>query len=253
MSLAGVTVAHATAAAAVLSGCGGSDASTTRLGTVTVFAASSLNRAFTELGERFQLLHPGTSVRFSFAGSPTVVAQVSQGAPADVVATADRVTMDRLVSDGLTARAPEIFAHNALEIVVAAGNPKSITRLADLARPDVTTVLCAASVPCGSYSRRALDAARVRAHPVSDEQNVTAVIGRIASGEADAGIVYVTDVIDDPRINGVAIPDELNVTAAYPIAVIRGSEHSALAEMFVAFVRSAPGQAIITSHGFMAK
>jgi molybdate transport system substrate-binding protein len=230
-------------------GCAGAGDSAPEAGSATVFAASSLSGAFTEIGHRFEA-RTGASISFSFAGSSSVVAQLAQGAPGDVVATADEATMQRLVTAGLTVHAPEVFAHNALKIVVAPGNPKHIASLADLARSDVTTVLCAAAVPCGNYSRQALAAAGVTVQPASDEANVIAVVGRVASGEADAGIAYVTDVLHDPRISSVAIVADFNVAAAYPIAVVRDSTHRATAEAFVDFVRSPDGQAVLRSYGF---
>ncbi|HEX9258784.1 MAG TPA: molybdate ABC transporter substrate-binding protein, partial [Acidimicrobiales bacterium] len=179
------------------------------LGTITVFAASSLTGAFTELGDVFERANPEASVRFSFASSSEVVRQVTQGAPADVVATADTSTMRTLTDGGGNAGEPEIFATSALEIMVAAGNPKGIKGLADLARPGVIVVLCATEVPAGRYAHQALEKAGVFLKPRSLEQNVKAAASKVILGEADAAIVYTTDVLAaEDKAAGVVIPPE---------------------------------------------
>ncbi len=221
-------------------------------GTITVYAAASLTSSFTDLGKLFEQRNPGTSVKFSFAGSSTLVTQIFQGAPADVFASADQPNMDRLVDSGLMAGTPRIFTKNLLQIVVAKGNPKKIIGLADLARPDVVTVLCGATVPCGNYARQSLAKAGVTVNPKSNELSVTAVIGRVATGEADAGIGYVTDVLVDSRVDGVVIPSALNVVAEYPLAVLKEASNPTTAEAFVVLVRSPDGQAVMSKYGFLA-
>ena len=219
-------------------------------GTITVFAASSLSGAFTTIGAGFEKSHPGTMVKFSFAGSSSLAAQIQQGAIGDVFASADQPNMQRLVDAGLTAESPQVFARNALEIVVGKGNPKHITSLADLARSGFVVVLCAPAVPCGRYAAQALQKAGVAAKPASLEADVKAVLGKVALGEADAGIVYVTDVkAAGAGVDGVAIPPALNVVADYPIALLKDSQNSALARAFVGYVL-ADGRRILTQYGF---
>lgn len=219
-------------------------------GTITVFAASSLSAAFTAIGADFQRIHPGTVVKFSFAGSSTLAAQIQQGAIGDVFASADQSNMQKLVEAGLTAEAPTVFAHNDLEIVVGKGNPKHITSLADLARSGLLVVLCAPAVPCGHYAGQALQKAGVTVTPASQEVDVKAVLSKVALGEADAGIVYVTDVkAAGSGVEGVVIPPALNVVADYPIAVLKDSQNSALARAFIGYVLGA-GRQTVARYGF---
>ena len=219
-------------------------------GTITVFAASSLSTAFTAIGADFQRIHPGTVVKFSFAGSSTLAAQIQQGAIGDVFASADQPNMQRLVGAGLTAEVPRVFAHNDLEIVVGKGNPKHITSLADLARPGLVVVLCAPAVPCGRYAGQALQNAGVTLKPASQEVDVKAVLSKVALGEADAGIVYVTDVAGgDAQVEGVVIPPALNVVADYPIALLKDSENLTLSRPFIRYVLG-DGQQRLARYGF---
>ena len=219
-------------------------------GSITVLAAASLTDAFTELGRLFTTSHPGTDVRFSFDASSTLVRQAVNGAPADVLATADEVTMQQARDAGVVSE-PRIFARNRLAILVARGNPRRIASLSDLARSDVVVVLCAPDVPCGRSGAQALQRAGVRVEPRSLEPNVRGVVAKITLGEADAGIVYRTDVLAaDSAADGVAIPDRLNVVARYPIAALSDAPNPSGAAAFVAFVRAAPGRAILEAHGF---
>ena len=234
---------------------GGSASSSTAAfsGTLDVFAAASLTDAFKAEAQAFHAAHGGLAVRFNFAGTPTLVTQIEQGAQADVFASADTTNMDRLKADGLTAGAPQVFAHNQLEIVVAPGNPKMIASLADLARPGLIYVTEAPTVPAGKYSLQALRKAGVTVKPKSLETDVKSVINKIELGEADAGIVYTTDVkAAGGKVQGVPIPDQYNVVAAYPIATVKGTRQAQAAEAFVAFVVSPSGQSILTSFGFQA-
>lgn len=219
---------------------------------ITVFAASSLTRAFTRIAASFEAAHPGTMVRLTFAGSSTLAAQIQQGATGDVFASADQPTMQKLVDAGLVAGSPSIFAGNRLQIVVAVGNPKHISGIADLGRAGLVVLLCAPAVPCGRYANQALHAAHVTVRPASQEADVKAVVGKVALGEADAGIVYVTDVkAAGTGVQGVDIPAGINVTADYPIAVLKDSQHVAVAMAFVRYVL-ADGQQILAGDGFAA-
>ncbi len=228
------------------------DAAPPRLtGSITVLAAASLTDAFNELGRQFQAAHPGIAISFSFGASSTLAQQVKAGAPADVLATADEATMQVAVAGGVAQ--PEVFARNRLAILVARGNPKGVRDLADLARPDLVVVLCAAEVPCGRFGQQALDKAGVKASPRSLEANVRGVVSKVALGEADAGIVYVTDVrAAGDRAEGVTIPDALNVVATYPIATVTATRNGSLAGGFVAYVRSPEGRQILATAGFQA-
>ncbi len=220
---------------------------------VQVFAAASLTESFTALGEAFAKAHAPARVEQNFAGSPALVAQIESGAPADVIATADGANMARLESAGLLAGAPALFARNRLEIVVEKGNPKGIAGLADLARADLVVILAAETVPAGRYARAALVAAGVRVEPKSLEANVKAVLSKVALGEADAGIVYTTDVRSaGERVDGVAIPDAQNALASYPNALVKQPSLSGDAKSFVAFVLSAEGRAVLARFGFLA-
>lgn len=225
----------------------------TRERTLTVFAAASLQRPFEEIGALFEDSHPGVSVRFGFGGSSGLVAQLSEGAPADVLATANEQTMARAVADGLVTTEPMPFASNTLQIVVPAGNPAGVTSLADLATPAVTVVLCAPVVPCGAASAAVEQAAGIDIRPASEEQSVTDVLGKVRSGEADAGLVYVTDVVGaGTEVTGIDFPEADSAVNAYPIAALREAADATLAEEFVAAVTSASGLEILADAGFRA-
>ena len=220
-------------------------------GSVNVFAAASLTDAFKALGVSFQQQHAGVSVQFNFAGTPTLVTQIEQGAKADVVASADTTNMDKLKADGFTGGTPQVFAHNVLEIVVAPGNPKNINSLADLGRPGVIYISEGPTVPAGKYSLQALAKAGVKATPRSLETDVKSVISKIELGEADAGIVYKTDVkAAGAKVQGVPIPDQYNVVATYPIAAVKAASNTIAVSAFIAYVVSAAGQSTLESFGF---
>src|ERR1700674_2310273 len=241
--------------AALLTACGSSPSpSTTSLsGTASVFAAASLTDSFKALGTAFQTAHSGTTIQFNFAGTPTLVTQIEQGASADVFASADKTNMDKLTADGFTSGTSQVFAHNKLEIVVAAGNPKGITSLADLAKPGVIYITEAPTVPAGKYALQILASAGVTLKPKSLETDVKSVVSKIELGEADAGIVYTTDVkAAGSKVQGVLIPDGVNVVATYPIVALKSTKNSELANVFVAYVLSADGQATLQSFGFLA-
>jgi molybdate transport system substrate-binding protein len=222
-------------------------------GDVTVFAASSLTDAFTELGEAFRAANPEAGVRFNFAASSELVTQISEGAPADVFASADLTTMTKFTDAGNDASEPVVFTTNRAEIIVGPGNPKGIAGIADLANDDLVVISCAPAVPCGQYARQVLDNAGVTVAFKSLEENARAVVSKVTLGEADAGIVYVTDVIGaGDAAEGVEIPADINVVAEYPIAVTRGAEDPQAAQAFIDFVDSADGRAILESYGFVS-
>ena len=220
-------------------------------GTVTVFAAASLKKTFTAIGTEFEKAHPRVTVTFNFAGSSDLVAQIQQGAPADVFASADTTNMAKATGDSLTAATPANFASNTLEIAVPPGNPAKIAGLADLARPGVKVVLCAPEVPCGSAAATVEAAAKVDIKPVSEEQSVTDVLGKVRSKEADAGLVYVTDVLGaGDAVEGVEFPESSSAVNTYPIATLKSSRNAAAAKAFVEAVTGDLGQGILAAAGF---
>lgn len=216
--------------------------------TMTVLAAASLTTTFTELGKEFEAEHDGVTVRFSFGGSSDLVEQIQSGAPADVFASADTRNMDKL---GKTATGPEDFASNTLEIAVPPGNPAGITNLADLAKPGVKLVICAPEVPCGTATQSVARAAGLTLKPVSQEQSVTDVLGKVTTGEADAGLVYVTDVKGaGSKVEGVTFPESSRALNVYPISVLADAKHDKIAREFVDFVLSDEGQKVLADAGF---
>ena len=222
-------------------------------GSITVFAAASLTGAFTGLARDFESRHPGTTVALNFAGSSDLATQLAEGAPADVFASADEKNMTKATDAGLGVGEPVDFATNVLEIAVAPGNPDRIDGLADLDDPDVATVVCAPAVPCGSATAAVAAAAGVALSPVSEESSVTDVLGKVVSGEADAGIVYVTDVLAaGDTVEGVAIDEADRAVNTYPIVALRGSDEPALARAFVAFVAGPDGRRVLHAAGFGA-
>ena len=216
-----------------------------------MFAAASLTDSFKEVGDAFTKANPGAKVTFTFDASSALVTQITQGAPADLFASADTANMDKLTGATLNGSTPVTFATNLLSIIVAPGNPKGITGEADLAKADLKVVLCDPSVPCGKYAKQSLDTAKVTVTPASLEQNVKGVVTKVTAGEADAGIVYTTDVkAAGAKAAGVAITTEVNVVAKYPIASTKVSTHQDVDAAFVAFLTSADGQAILAKYGF---
>jgi molybdate transport system substrate-binding protein len=224
---------------------GGGDATTT----VTVLAAASLTSTFEQLADDFEAEHEGVEVELVFAGSSDLVTNIQNGDDADVFASADQATMDKLAADEL-GQEPQVFATNTLEIVVAPGNPEGITGLGDLTG-DLDLVVCAPEVPCGAAAQGVAEAAGITLDPVSEEQKVTDVLAKVTSGQADAGLVYVTDVIgagDD--VEGVEFPESSEVVNDYPISTIAGSDEADLAADFVELVLSAEGRAVLAEAGF---
>ena len=242
-------------AALALAACGGGDddsggsSDAASSGEIKVFAAASLTAAFTELGQQFTSANGGTKVTFNFAGSQALATQIQQSAPADVFASADIPNMDK-VKD--LVGTPQNFASNQLQIVVENGNPRNVKGLDDLANPDLKVVLAAPDVPAGKYAQQALEKARVTVRPVSQEDNVKAVVSKVSLGEADAGIVYVTDVTaGGGKVEGVDIPEDQNVTATYPIATVKASKTQDKAQAFMDMVLSPEGQQVLKEFGFL--
>ena len=216
---------------------------------IKVFAAASLTAAFNKIGQDYTAANPNTKVTFNFAGSQALATQIQQSAPADVFASADTTNMGKVAS---LVGTPQNFASNLLRIVVAKGNPKAIKGLSDLSNPDLKVVLAAPEVPAGKYAQQALAAQHVTVEPVSLEDNVKAVVTKVSLGEADAGIVYVTDVTaGGDKVEGVDIPNDQNVPATYPIATVKASTHQSQAQAFVDMVRSDQGQQVLSSFGFL--
>jgi molybdate transport system substrate-binding protein len=219
--------------------------------TLTVYAAASLTQTFEQIGAEFESEHDGVKVDFSFGGSSDLVAQIQQGAPADVFASADTANMDKLTADDPQADDPQNFASNTLEIATPPGNPAGITSFADLAQDGLNVVVCAPEVPCGAATVKAEEATGVTLQPVSEEQSVTDVLAKITSGEADAGLVYVTDVTGaGDAVTGVPFPESSDIVNTYPIVVLEDSEHADLADDFVDLVLGETGQAILEEAGF---
>ena len=246
-------------AAALLSlaACGAShpDGSTSDsiAGSITVAAAASLQGAFTEMKDAFVSSHPSVAVTLNFAASSTLVQQLTAGAPADVFASADEVTMAKAVDAELVDGTPSIFATNSLQIIVRKGNPSKVTALSDLSRPGLVVVSCAPSVPIGRYTADALSGAGVTVRFASLEPDVKGIVTKVISGEADAGIVYATDVqATNGAAAGVSIPKDFDVVATYPIVRLKSSRNPATASAWVQFVLGPQGQQILRSHGFGA-
>lgn len=254
MSRAPRIAAIVLASLALLAACGSSSSNnggTAVKGAITVFAATSLTAGFNEAGTAFTKANPAAKVTFSFDASSALVTQISQGAPADVFASADTATMDKLVKAGLNGSAPVVFATNSLAVIVPKGNPKAITGVTDLSRAGLKVVLCAEQVPCGSYAKQVLTKANVTVTPASFEQNVKGVVTKVTAGEADAGIVYITDVkAAGDKAEAVTIPADLNVTASYPIATTKSSKNAGVDAAFIAFLTGPDGQAILAKYGF---
>jgi molybdate transport system substrate-binding protein len=245
------TLVSAIALLALVPACGRADGADSS-GAVTVFAAASLTDAFTDLGDAFMTANPDSDVTFNFGASSELVTQINEGgAPADVFASADQNNMSKLTDAGNNGSDPVVFATNVLEIIVEPGNPQGITGVADLADDDLILVTCAPVVPCGNYAQQIFDGAGVTVTPDSLEENVRAVVTKVTAGEADAGIVYKTDVMAaGEEADGVEIPADINVVAEYPIAVTKDAPNPERAQAFIDFVLGEQGQTILDSYGF---
>lgn len=222
-------------------------------GTITVSGAASLRDAFVEIGKAFRTQYPRVKVRFNFASSSVVVNQVLSGAPADVIALADSTSMDTLVAAGFVASTPRVFARNSMVIVVKPKNPHNLKTVTDLSRVGVVA-LCIQTAPCGAYAKSVL----ARAGVVLPESSVTrgldatATLSQVVTGDAQAGIVYATDARSAGKsVVTVSIARSMNITAAYPIATLKGSRQSAASAAFVDFVMAPTSRAILAAKGFV--
>lgn len=231
--------------------------------TLTVYAAASLNGAFQELARAFQAANPGVTVEFNFAGSQELRAQIEQGARADVFASADLKNMDVLKDKDLVG-AVQVFARNRLVVIVPRANPAGVLKLNDLASARVKLVIAGQSVPVGNYTYQLLDRlsadagygagfkSAVLKNVVSYENNVKAVVSKVALGEADAGVVYATDAqAAAETVSRLEVPDRFNILALYPAAVVRDARNAALAQKWIDYLLSAPAQAILSQYGFI--
>ena len=219
--------------------------------TLEVYAASSLATPFADAGLAYEKAHPGVKVEFNWGASSDLARFVQEGAPADVFASADVTNMDKVETQDLLDSQSVIFATNYLEIIVEKGNPLDISSLQDLENPDLIFVTTSPDVPIGKYTAEVLKKAGVSITPDSFENNVKGIMLKVASGEADTGIVYHSEVVaSDGQVEGVKIPTDLNIVAKYPIGVIKNSANQKQAQGFVDFLLSPEGQALLTQYGF---
>ncbi|MGZ4449358.1 MAG: molybdate ABC transporter substrate-binding protein [Nocardioides sp.] len=234
-----------------LAGCGGDDGGGSGKATITVLAASSLTGTFTELAHRFEADHPGVTVKLSFDSSATLAQQAADGAPGDVLATADTSTMDsaRSALDGT----PQVFATNTMVLVTPADNPAGITGFPDIEQQGVSFVVCVPTAPCGKVAAALLDDNGVTAKPASQEVDVKSVLAKVTSDEADAGLVYRTDAqAAGDAVESFEVPRAHDELTTYPIAALQQSDHADLARAFVALVTSSAGQDVLDQAGFGA-
>jgi molybdate transport system substrate-binding protein len=242
---------------AALAGCGSSSSGgspsasgSSSGGTLTVFAAASLTGSFTTLGKQFEAAHPGTKVTFSFGPSSGLATSIVGGAPGDVFASASPKNMAQvLAAKGATTSVN--FIKNTMEIAVPPDNPAKVTKLADLANVKVKVVLCAETVPCGAVARTVFGNAKLTVTPVSNEVDVKSTLTKVEADEADAGLVYVTDVLAaGDKVKGIEIPADVNASTEYPIAALTESKNPTLAKAFVDYVTSSEGSTVLTAAGF---
>ena len=219
--------------------------------TLTVLAAASLTETFTALEKQFEADHPSVDVKLNFAGSSDLAQQIVNGAPADVFAAASDATMKTVTDAGLAAGTPTIFATNVLQIATAPGNPKGIATFADLAKPDLKVVVCAPQVPCGAAAEKIEKATGVTLSPVSEEADVKSTLGKVTSGDADAGLVYVTDVAAAKgSVQGVSFPEADQAATNYPITVLKDAPQAQSAQQFVDLVTGDAGRQALEAAGF---
>jgi molybdate transport system substrate-binding protein len=228
-----------------LTACGGGDDDTT----ITVLAAASLTGTFTELGQQFEKEHDGVTVKFAFDSSATLAQQATDGAPADVLATADQTTMDTAKS--AQAETPQVFATNVMVLVTPADNPAQIKKFSDLDQSSVKFVVCVPTAPCGKIGQALLDQNHITGKPVSQEVDVKSVLAKVTEGEADAGIVYTTDAVAaGDQVTSLPIPGSDTQTTPYPIVALKQSDHADLAQDFIDLVMGSTGQQILQNAGF---
>jgi molybdate transport system substrate-binding protein len=250
----------------VVTTCGCTTTQNTQSTKLTVFAAASLTDAFNETAKAFEANNSGVTVAFNYAGSQVLATQIKQGAIVDIFASADQKNMKSVQDVGLMNNSSiTIFAENKLAIIVPTGNPANITSLSDLAKPGIKLDICNSSVPCGNYTLQMLAKASnnstygsgfknsVLENVVSQETNVNDAVAKVALGQADAGIVYKSDVpaAYQSKVQVITISESVNVLAQYPIGVLSGSQNAQLAQSFINFVTSPTGQAILLKYGFI--
>ena len=229
----------------------GSSAAAKPTGSLVVFAATSLTAAFNKIGDQFEAANPGLTVKFNYNGSSSLATSITQGAPADVFASAAPSNMKTVTDASLASGTPQDFATNTGEIMVEKGNPKHITSVSELANTAIKVVVCAPKVPCGQVATAIFKNAGVTVKPVSEETNVGGVVTKITLGEADADMVYVTDVkANEGKATGVVIPASENDTTEYPIAALKDAPNPAAAAAFISYVLGPQGQAVLASFGF---
>jgi len=264
MRRSALTLTGAAATGLLLVGCGSSStppaspatspapasSSSALAGTVNVFAAASLQEAFTTLGQQFEAAHPATKVVFNFGPSSSLATQIAAGAPADVFASASTKNMDQVVT-AAAATSPTNFASNVMEIAVPPKNPAGVTGLSDLAKPAVKVALCQVAVPCGATAAKVFNNAKITVTPVTQEIDVKAVLTKVTLGEVDAGVVYITDVrAAGAKVKGIQIPSSVNASTVYPIATLTRAPNKATAAAFTDYVLSADGVSVLTADGF---
>ncbi|MGW3288281.1 molybdate ABC transporter substrate-binding protein [Streptomyces sp. NPDC001002] len=221
-------------------------------GTVTVFAAASLQESFSTLGKEFEKQHPGTKVTFSFGGSDSLAASITGGAPADVFASASPKTMAIVTDKGDGVGTPATFVRNQLEIATLPGNPDKVASLKDLTKSGLKVVLCDKTVPCGAAAQKALDASKLKLTPVSYEEDVKSALNKVVLKEADAAVVYKTDVkAAGDKVEGVDFPESADAINDYPITLLKDAPNATAAKAFIALVQSAEGQKVLTEAGFL--
>ncbi|BCL82338.1 molybdenum ABC transporter substrate-binding protein [Ktedonobacteria bacterium brp13] len=247
------------------SGSGAATKTTTSPVTLNIFAASSLTESFNEIKQQYHTLHSDVTITYNFNGSQALEQQIANGAPSDIFASADQSNMQNASTANLVATST-VFAKNRLVVIVPAANPAHISTLKDLAKPGLKLVVGAPAVPIGKYGLQILDKLgqssaygaayekSVKANIVSQEENVKAVVEKVQLGEADAGIVYVTDVTQQElsQVTMITIPDQYNVVAQYPIALTKSSTHSQQAQDFINYLLSSAGQTVLTKYHFIA-
>lgn len=243
-----------------LAGCGGSGGNKATAssdggklsGTLTVFAAASLTGVFNDLGDQLEKDNPGLQVTFNFAGSDALATQITQGAPADVFASANTTQM-KAVTDAGQATDPKVFAENVLEIAVPQGNPGHVTGIKDFGNAHLTLAVCAPSVPCGAAAQKVFQAAGVDAKPDTEETDVKAALTKVQLGEVDAALVYTTDVkAAGDKVQGIAFPETEKAVNQYPIVELKAAPNPTAAKAFVDLVNSATGQKALENAGFRA-
>jgi molybdate transport system substrate-binding protein len=246
-----VALAAVAAAGCSSSGSGSSGSSASPSGgTITVFAAASLTGTFTQLGKQFEAAHPGDHVKFSFGPSSGLAEQITSGAPADVFASAAPANMDQVVSAG-DASSPQNFAQNTMEVATPPNNPGKVTSVNDLAKKSVKVALCQPQVPCGVVAAEVFKNVGITVKPVTLQPDVKSVLTQVETGNVDAGMVYVTDVMAaGSKVKGVAIPASDNASTEYPIATIKSSKQKSVAQAFMNYVLSPAGQQVLTAAGF---